>query len=274
MTMPAIPVVTTDRLILNAFTEADIGGLADILAEPEVTKNITANGSTPDRCRASAAHRIGWHNASWGERGYGVWAVRARSDDAGPRGALLGWCGFAAPDIGEDPEVLYGLAPHCWGRGLAQEAVRAAITWLLTETGSQGVSAVIFGRLNPASAAIAGKLGMTRRGAMAMPDFLPDHALARDVLEYEIWRLGHGRTRDAAALLFQAPYKGGQIASLKLADREDVEQAFCAAARGRADYAAIALDELDRRVREAFRLGLSEPYLDWYHLARGDWRRA
>jgi hypothetical protein len=33
-------------------------------------------------------------------------------------------------------------------------------------------------------------------------------------------------------------------------------------------------DELDRRVREAFRLGLSEPYLDWYHLARGDWRRA
>ncbi len=272
MIMPAIPVVTTERLILDAFTEADIGGLADILAEPEVTKNITANGSTPERCRASAAHRIGWHNASWGERGHGVWAARARSDEPGPRGTLLGWCGFAAPDIGEDPEILYGLAPHCWGRGLAQEAVRAAITWLFTETGSQGISAVIFGRLNPASAAIAGKLGMTRRGTMAMPDFLPDHALARDVLEYEIWRLSRGPTRNAAALLFQAPYKGGQIASLNLADPAEFERAFCAAARGRTDYASIAPDELDRRVREAFRLGLSEPYLDWYHLARSDWR--
>ena len=79
--------------------------------------------------------------------------MRSRADHV-----LIGWCGFAAPDIGEDPEILYGLAPHCWGRGLAQEMVRAAIDWLFAETPHQGVSAVIFGRLNAASAAIAGKL--------------------------------------------------------------------------------------------------------------------
>src|SRR3546814_8022323 len=56
--MAAIPVVTTPRLRFEAFTEADIPALAAILAEPEVTKNITANGSTPERCRASAAARI------------------------------------------------------------------------------------------------------------------------------------------------------------------------------------------------------------------------
>jgi RimJ/RimL family protein N-acetyltransferase len=265
--MTAIPIVTTGRLRLDAFSEADVGALAAILAEPDVAKNITANGSTPEKCRASARHRIGWHNAGWDERGYGVWAVRSRAD-----GALAGWCGFAAPDIGEDPEILYGLAPQYWDRGLAQEMVRAAIGWLFAETPSAGISAVIFGRLNPVSAAIAGKLGMTMRGTMAMTDFLPDLALARDVLEYEIWRLGHGRTRDAEALLFQAPYKGGQIASLRLADLVAVEQLFCDAARGRAEFASLDRAQIERRVRDAFRQGVAEPWLDWYHLDRKAWQ--
>jgi RimJ/RimL family protein N-acetyltransferase len=267
-----IPVITTKRLRLDAFTNADISALAEILAEPEVTKNITANASTADRSRASAAHRIGWHNANWDERGYGVWAVRARSGIATPAGALIGWCGFAVPDIGEDPEILYGLAPQCWGQGLAQEAVRAAIDWLFAATPHEGVSAVIFGRINPVSAAIAGKLGMTKRGTMAMPDFLPDLTLARDVLDYEIWRLGHGHADDADKLLFQAPYKGGQITSLKFVDPTGVEQAFCDAARGREEYTAMTPAELDRRVQHAFRQGMAEPYLDWYHLRRADWR--
>jgi RimJ/RimL family protein N-acetyltransferase len=266
-----IPIITTGRLRLDAFGEADIGALAAILAEPDVTKTITANGSTPEKCHSSAQHRIGWHNAGWGERGYGVWAVRARSGAAVPAGTLVGWCGFAAPDIGEDPEVLYGLAPHCWGQGLAQEMARAATGWLFAETPHEGVSAVIFGRLNPASAAIAGRLGMTKRGTMAMTDFLPDLALARDVLEYEIWRLGHGRTRDPEALLFEAPYKGGQIASLRFADPAAVEQQFCDAARGRAEFAAL---ETERRVRDAFQLGVAEPWLDWYHLERRNRRAA
>ncbi len=171
---------------------------------------------------------------------------RVRTVDVGRR--ALGWCGFAAPDIGEDPEILYGLAPQCWGSGLAQEMVRAAIGWLFAETPHQGVSAVIFGRLNPVSAAIAGKLGMTKRGTMAMKDFLPDLALARDVLEYEIWRLGYGRTRDAEALLFQAPFKGGQIASLRLADLVAVEQLFCDAARGAGRVRAVR-SRADRAAR-------------------------
>ena len=270
--MADIPIITTERLRLDAFSDADIGALAAILAEPDVAKTITANGSTPERCRASAAHRIGWHNASWGERGYGVWAVRARSDGVMSAGGLLGWCGFAAPDIGADPEILYGLAPQCWGSGLAQEMVRAAIGWLFAETPHQGGSAVIFGRINPVSAAIAGKLGMTKRGTMAMNVFLPDLALARDVLEYEIWRLGYGRTRDAEALLFQAAFKGGQIASLRLADLVAVEQLFCDAARARAEFAPCDRAQTERRVRDAFRQGVAEPQLDWYHLERENWR--
>jgi len=258
------PVIATARLRLGPFAESDAPALAAILAEPEVTKNITANGSTPERCLASAKYRIGWHNRSWGERGYGVWAVKAHD------GELLGWCGFAAPDIGDDPEILYGLAPRHWRRGLGMEAARAAIDWLFAETDAGGVSAVIFGRLNPGSVAMIGKLGLKKHGIMSMPDFMPDRDLAKDVLAYEIWRLAEGATLDAEALLFQAPHKGGQFATLNLGDPRDIEQAFCDAARGRRDYAAMTRGELDARVCDAFHQGMAQAYLDWYHMPRAD----
>ena len=269
--MTATPIITTERLRLDAFCDADIDALAAILADPEVTKNITADGSTPERCRASAAHRIGWHNASWSERGYGVWAVRECAGEATQDGRVIGWCGFAAPDVGEDPEILYGLSPLHWRRGLAQEMVRAAFNWLFLNTQYSGISAVIFARINPVSVAIARKLDMNTRGTMPMSDFLPDLALARSVLDYEIWRLGHGSTRDAEALLFQAPFKGGQIASLGFAELDAVEQAFIDAALRRADCAIVQRPEISQRVRDAFRQGVMEPWLDWYHLDRATW---
>jgi RimJ/RimL family protein N-acetyltransferase len=268
-----VPIITTERLRLQAFTEAEIPGLAAILAEPDVAKNITANGSTPERCRASAAARIARHNKTWDEQGYGVWAVLSRELAGAPRDGLLGWCGFAEPDVGTDPEILYGFAPDSWGRGLAQEAATAAIDWLFAETAHAGVSAIIFGRLNPASVAIAGKFGMKHRGTMSMPDFLPDRELAEDVLDYEIWRLGHGKTRDLDALLFQAPYKGGQIATLGLRDVPAVEKAFCDSAASRPDYASRPRANLEHLVQQAFRQGMAEPYLDWYHVLRADWPR-
>lgn len=72
-----IPQVSTDRLRLVAYRQGDVDALAAILGEPDVSKNITANGSTPERCLESARQRINWHNSSWSDRGYGVWAVRA-----------------------------------------------------------------------------------------------------------------------------------------------------------------------------------------------------
>jgi hypothetical protein len=63
---------------------------------------------------------------------------------------------------------------------------------------------------------------------------------------------------------------------LRLAGRADrppavIEEAFCKAAWGRGDYTAIDRAELDRCVRDAFRQGMAEARLDWYHLARGQW---
>jgi len=276
LSLPSIPTLTTLRLTLDAFTTADIPALAGILAEPEVTKTITANASTPARCRKAAAHRIDWHNRSWETHGYGVWAIRSRDNHTGDthkdkQGALIGWCGFSEPDIGNDPEILYGLAQQYWGKGLAQEAAIAAITWLFAKPGRprhSGISAVVFGRLNPASLTLAGKLGFERKGRMTMANFLPDRELAKEVLDYELWRLEKAPLNDAASLLFQTAFKAGQIASLNVGDVREIEQALCDAACRRSDLGDMDPAESRMRIRIAYWEGLADPYLDWLHRGR------
>ena len=265
------------RLAFARFDESDAGALGALLSDPEIARTITANTSTPEKAAACARHRIAWHNGAWEAKGYGVWALRAKSppeQEGEGIGRLIGWCGFAEPDLGTDPEILYGLARDRWGQGLASEAAAAAIDWLFANTGSDGVSAMIMGRLNPGSLKVTERLGFVRRGTMGFADFLPDPVLARDVLDYEIWRLGEGAALDAEALIFQAPYKVGQIAAAGLARDGAGEAAtlaaLSAAARKRPDFAHV--EALYERVASAFRQGLAESHVDWYHLPRERWR--
>ncbi len=221
---------------------------------------------------AAARKRIAWHNGSWADKGYGVWALKSRDGGLASPGRLLGWCGFAAPDLeGHDPEILYGLSRAFWGRGLAREAAETAIAWLFGHTQAPGLSALIFGRLNPGSLKVTGKLGMTLRGTMPFKDFMADEALALEVLDYEIWRLGEGPCDDPAALVFQAPYKAGQVVGAGFAEPAAAEAALCDAARSRGGLANAGPADRGRRVRAAFREGMAESHVDWYHLTRDAW---
>ena len=256
------------RLVFARFVETDAEALAAILLDPEVARNITASAKDPQSSLACARQRIAWHNASWASHGYGVWAIRLQADPE----RLIGWCGFAPPDgDGVEPEILYGLDRRDWGRGLGLEAAAAAIDWLFERTALAGCSAMIFARLNPGSLKIAEKLGMRRRGAMAYRDFLPDAALAAAVLDYEIWRLREGATADPEALLFQAPYKAGQLVSTGVAEAEGVAAALDEAAAARAVLSGLAAEPARRQAAESFREGLASAEVDWYRLARADW---
>ena len=258
------------RLRFQRFVAEDAAGLAEILADPEVARNITVNVSTPERGLACARDRIAWHNGSWQERGYGAWALRAREASLAAPDRLLGWCGFTPPDLeGEDPEILYGLARGVWRLGLAQEAARAAIDWFFANTPHQGVSAIVFAALNPASVQVMARLGMTHRGTMDFKDFVPDAERMRDVLDYEVWRLGAGAGGDPELLLWQAPFRAGQIAATGIAPAEAIESALCRSIAGQACYAA--LEDPEARVRTAFREGMAQSHMDWYHLSRSAW---
>jgi RimJ/RimL family protein N-acetyltransferase len=87
----------SERLNFERFTEADASSLAELLADPSLTRNITSNGSTPERCLVSAHKGIAWHNNTWSDEGYGVWALRAKDTGLAAADRLLGWCGFVPP---------------------------------------------------------------------------------------------------------------------------------------------------------------------------------
>lgn len=280
---PPIPTLAVKRVVLTAFRETDIPALAAILREPEVAKGIMTHGATPARARRSAAERIAWHNATWPTHGYGIWALRLAPRQAGDEigrkrqarrrlapepGALIGWCGFTKPDLGQEPELLYGLHPQYWHQGLAAEAAGAALAWLFATTRHQGAAAVIFGRINPASTTLIQHLGFERKGRLAMSDFMANRTLARDIIDYETWRLGKSKTSDPLRLLFEAPFKVGQIASLFPAERQTIADGLRTAASARRDLPDLDPVERMLRVRDAFEQGLAQPWLDWWRKGR------
>ncbi|MEM7121686.1 MAG: GNAT family N-acetyltransferase [Pseudomonadota bacterium] len=255
----------TQRLRFDRFRESDADDLAAILADPEVTRHITANGSSSERCAATAQNRIAWHNSTWDEKGYGVWALRVRDETVAAPDRVIGWCGFVPPDIdAQEPEILYGLARDVWGVGLGQEAARAAIDWLFETTSLAGASAIISTKLNPASVNVVTKLGMTVRGTLAYTNFLSPGPLARDVLDYELWRLGDGPADDNDTLIFQTCFRIGQLMAVNDVDPDAMEADLAAKAALRSDGDTQGGDA----ARAAFRAGLETPWMDWFYLDR------
>ena len=242
-----------------------------MLSDPEVTRSIMAKSTAPEDCLACAHQRIEWHNSSWDNHRYGVWALREQAANERRSGKLFGWSGLTATSHGDTPEILYGLARSHWGTGLATEAAESMVDWAFSNRLCDAVNAIIFGRLNPGSAAVAKSLGMKLTHKMTFSDFLPDEALGRDVLQYEIWRLREGSCLNYRTLLFQAPYKAGLIVSAGVADEHASLETLIAAALDRKDHDGLNVRHIRELVRQAFRSALTEPELDVCHLSRQDW---
>lgn len=255
----------TDRLIFALLSAADASDLATFLADPEVARGIMAKATTPDQRLACAEARIAWHNAAWVASGIGVWGLRSRhADDPG----LIGWCGLTPSGHGGYPEILYGLKRSHWGRGLAREAAQATIAWAFLQDACDGVDALIFARLNPGSVAVAERIGMERHGRISMAEFLPDADLGRDVLEYEAWRVSDGAFIDFAAMLEQAAFKSGMLASTGIAPPGTVLARLHSAALSRQDRPPVPGAEINRIIEAAFTEGMIAPFLDVFRIER------
>ena len=263
----------SERLFFERFTDSDVTALAELLSDPEITRNVTANAAGPARALSAAKKRIAWHNAAWESHGYGVWALRSRDPVTAPPERVIGWCGFTPADHdGEDPEILYGLARPYWGRGLAIESARVAVDWLFRNTEERGTSAVIAGKLNPGSVAVSKKLGMREIGQMHFTEFLPDPVFAREVLDYELWRLEEGPSGDTDSLLFQTVYRSGQLSVAAEADLSSVTGELIAAAHARPGLQRSNLDEIGRRIAELVQRGAAHPFMDCLHLSKAEWQ--
>lgn len=124
--MTAPPVLETERLVLRPHGAGDFDAMAAMWADSEIVRHI---GGQP-ASRAEAWSRLLRYAGLWPLLGYGYWAIEER--DTGRYAGDVGFADFQReiePPVAGMPEIGWALASHAHGRGLATEAVRAAVAW-------------------------------------------------------------------------------------------------------------------------------------------------
>lgn len=171
------PTLTTERLVLRRWLERDRASFAQINADPEVMRFRYAPLS-----RKESDELIAQIEASFDEKGFGLWAVERKRDRR-----LLGFTGLGTSDFAAPfcPAVDIGwqLARAAWGHGFATEGANAVLTFAFDELGLEEVVAHTT-RLNKRSRAVMHRIGMTHDPADDFdgPWYRPGHPRRRFVL--------------------------------------------------------------------------------------------
>ncbi|WP_328379893.1 GNAT family N-acetyltransferase [Streptomyces sp. NBC_00440] len=173
----------TDRLVLRAFTEADVDHLLALDNDRHVMRFI--NGGRPtsrEMIRAQTLPRLLHDYPCFGTRGY--WAAEEKDT-----GAFLGWFEFRPLDD-HSPAVVelgYRLNKAAWGSGYATEGSRALIREGFSELGVERVIANTM-TVNAGSRRVMDKAGLSflRNFAGDWPDAI--EGSEHGEVEYELTR--------------------------------------------------------------------------------------
>ncbi len=169
--MADLHVLATQRLRLRPYEERDVDALYALWIDADVRRWMR-----DDRVitREQAALEVRESIDRFTTHGFGEWVLLPREE---PR--VIGFCGFRFVTGTPEIEILYGLAPDCWGKGLATEAAREVLRFGFAEcrlarvTGSADAP-------NTASLHVLEKIGLrfARRELRGSLD-LVDYALTR-----------------------------------------------------------------------------------------------
>lgn len=162
--MPAMisspPTLETDRLLLTAHSEECFRALAEMWADASVARYIGGKPST----RRESWMRMLAYCGCWPLLGYGYWAVLEKNSRR-----YIGDVGFADfqreldPPIAGTPEMGWAVAPWAQGKGIATEALNAALNWLDRRTERSSCVCLISPE-NKASIHMARKAGFSSVG--------------------------------------------------------------------------------------------------------------
>jgi len=144
--------LTTDRLTLRPFQEADVTPYSEIVADPEVMRLITGEAETFEAARRYLEEVL----RSEAERGYSRYAVLLREPEE-----LIGFCGFKLIDGEVDFGWRYG--KRHWNNGYGTEAAREVLKYGQEILQLPLVVSVALPE-NTASIRIMQKIGMQRDG--------------------------------------------------------------------------------------------------------------
>jgi RimJ/RimL family protein N-acetyltransferase len=159
MKITDIPTLETERLRLRPYRAEDFEAYATFWADPDVTRYV---GGTPFS-REAAWNRFLRQVGLWHYLDFGFFVLECRDT-----GAFLGEAGFhelhraIEPSLGGTLEAGWAVAPSAQGRGLAQEAMRAAIDWATGHVSRDEMTCIIHPDNTP-SLKVAGRLGFQER---------------------------------------------------------------------------------------------------------------
>ena len=145
--------ITTERLIMRGWREADLALWAAMNADPEVRRYVG-----PLLTFEQAAAGVLNYQDDLDRYGFGFWAVEIRAS-----GEFIGFTGLNTMDEGmpfSGVELGWRLARSAWGHGYATEAGLAALRYGFDAMGLPEVVAVTMAR-NVRSQAVMRRIGMT-----------------------------------------------------------------------------------------------------------------
>jgi len=172
--------LTTERLVLRRWRDADVDPLAAINADPEVMQHFVA-----PLTREQTARGIAGYEASFAQRGFGPWAVEVAAS-----GELIGFIGLLSVrfDAHFTPAVhlTTKFAARTWRQHYASEAAYEVLRDGFDRVGLVEVVAFTSRRNEPSWRGMAA-IGMTHDDAddFAHPDLAEGHPL-RDQVLYRI----------------------------------------------------------------------------------------
>ncbi len=156
----------TDRLTLRVPEPADIEAHRAFNAVSDIT--VGGYRGNRDDAEVVARHRADMDH--WTAKGFGMWLLRQRGEEA-----VIGGAGLAHPDDWPSHELTWWLMPEARGAGFATEASRAVIAWAYDTLGWPSVETHMRDENIPARR-LAQRLG----GQVIRRDVFPD-GVARDV---------------------------------------------------------------------------------------------
>ncbi|HTU44534.1 MAG TPA: GNAT family N-acetyltransferase [Bryobacteraceae bacterium] len=177
--------LTTDRLLLRSWREADREPFAELNADPRVMEfmpRLLSREESDDFFERIQAH--------FEQHGFGLCVAEHRAT-----GAFMGFIGLFVPQFEERfmpaVEIGWRLGYKWWGQGLATEGAREMVRYAFDVIGLKGLVSFTMPR-NTRSRRVMEKLGMTHDPAddFEHPRLPPGHPLRRHVL----YRLAAGKT--------------------------------------------------------------------------------
>lgn len=153
------PVIETERLRLRPHRLSDKDVHVAMWADPRVTKFIGGEPRAPDVSWGKFLSSAGL----WPVMGFGYWVFADKASDRLIGMGGLSYFGRGIPELEGFPEAGWAFDADHWGKGLATEAMAAALAWADANLDAAQVRCIIDPG-NAASEKVAAKLGFEKMG--------------------------------------------------------------------------------------------------------------